>query len=132
MRYLSLPIRQFAIALMLTVASVPVSAKPLDPASIKIPKMTPELNLGKMNYDALCASCHGKNTAGTDKGPTFLHKVYHPGHHGDGAFLIAPIRGARAHHWPFGDMPPVKEITEGQIKKIIPYIRAIQHENGLF
>ncbi len=132
MRNMSSSIHQLAAVLILSVVAVPVSAKPLDPGSIKLPKMTPELNLGKMNYDALCASCHGKNTAGTDKGPTFLHKVYHPGHHGDGAFMIAPVRGARAHHWQFGNMPPVKDITEGQVRKIIPYIRAIQKENGLF
>jgi len=132
MNYLYLPVRQLAVIAMVMLVAFPVAAKPLNPESIKTPKMTPALNLGKMNYDALCASCHGKNTAGTDKGPTFLHKVYHPGHHGDGAFMIAPLRGARAHHWPFGDMAPVEGITEGQVRKIIPYIRAIQKENGLF
>ena len=125
-------VRGMLVLFILMGVAFPVAGKPLDPASIKTPKMTPELNLGKMNYDALCASCHGKNAAGTDKGPTFLHKVYHPGHHSDGAFFIAPMKGARAHHWPFGDMKPVKGITEGQIRKIVPYIRAIQKENGLF
>jgi len=123
---------KYAVILLLSVTSHQVAAKPLDPATIKTPKMTPELNVGKMNYDGLCASCHGVNAAGTDKGPTFLHKFYHPGHHGDGAFLIAPLKGVRAHHWSFGNMPPVEGITEGQIRKIIPYIRAIQKENGLF
>ena len=103
-----------------------------DPASVKLPAMTPALNLGKMNYDAKCASCHGRNGAGTDKGPTFLHRVYHPGHHGDGAFYLAPKRGARAHHWPFGDMPPVEGIRAAQIEKIVPYIRALQKANGIF
>ena len=105
---------------------------PLNPDSVKLPGMTPALNLGKMTYDALCSSCHGKNTAGTDKGPTFLHKFYHPGHHGDAAFYAAPMKGVKAHHWPFGDMPPVEGIKEAQIEKIIVYVRAIQKANGLF
>jgi mono/diheme cytochrome c family protein len=129
---LSKLIQAVPVVLFLGFAAFPATAKPLNPDSIKTPKMTPALNIGKMNYDALCASCHGKNAAGTDKGPTFLHKVYHPGHHGDGAFFIAPLNGVRAHHWPFGDMKPVEGITEGQIRKIIPYVRAIQQENGLF
>jgi len=99
---------------------------------IRTPKMTPQLNLGKMAYDAYCASCHGVNAAGTDKGPTFHHKVYHPGHHGDGAFMIAPRRGVRAHHWKFGDMKPVPGVTDSQLKNIIAYVRALQQENGLF
>ena len=51
------------------------------------PKMTPQLNLGKMNYDTFCSACHGKTAGGTNKGPTFINRIYHPGHHGDGAFF---------------------------------------------
>lgn len=104
----------------------------LDPSRIKLPEMTPQLNLGKMLYDAKCATCHGANAAGTDKGPTFLHRVYHPGHHGDGAFFLAPKRGVRAHHWPFGDMPPVEGVTDPQIEKILHYVRTLQKTNGIF
>ncbi len=103
-----------------------------DPESANLPQMTPALNVGKMLYDAKCSSCHGINTVGTEKGPTFLHRVYHPGHHGDNAFYLAPLRGVRAHHWRFGDMPPVADITEVQVGNIIAYIRAIQKANGIF
>ena len=96
------------------------------------PPMTPDLSIGKLNYDKFCASCHGVGARGTDKGPTFISRIYHPGHHGDGAFYIAALRGARAHHWPFGDMKPVPGVTEAQIKFIIAYVRAVQHANGLF
>ncbi len=108
------------------------AAKPIDQKSIALPKPSPEINLGKMNYEAKCASCHGVNAAGTKQGPTFLHRVYHSGHHGGPAFYIAPKRGVRAHHWRFGDMPPVDGITDSQIEKIIIYIRALQKENGVF
>jgi mono/diheme cytochrome c family protein len=98
----------------------------------KEPDMTPRLQLGKMNYGAYCASCHGKTAGGSDKGPTFIHRVYHPGHHGDGAFFIASKRGARAHHWRFGDMKPVEGVTEAQLETIVEYVRGIQQANGLF
>jgi mono/diheme cytochrome c family protein len=98
----------------------------------KEPDMTPRLQLGKMNYGAYCASCHGKTAGGSDKGPTFIHWVYHPGHHGDGAFFIASKRGARAHHWRFGDMKPVEGVTEAQLETIVEYVRGIQQANGLF
>ena len=96
------------------------------------PKMTPALNLGKMNYEAYCVSCHGVTARGTDKGPTFISKIYHPGHHGDGAFYLAPRNGVRAHHWPFGNMPRMPEVSDQQIKSIIDYVRAIQKANGVF
>lgn len=96
------------------------------------PKGDPKINLGRMNYQAYCASCHGKTGRGTDKGPTFISRVYHPGHHADGSFYIAAKRGARAHHWKFGDMKPVPGVTDAQISSIIKYIRAVQKANGLF
>jgi len=96
------------------------------------PKMTPKLNLGKLSYDALCASCHGKNGGGTDKGPTFINRIYNPGHHGDGSFYTAAKKGARAHHWKFGDMKPVKGVNDALIAHIITYVRAVQKANKLF
>ena len=125
----------FLMVAALTGSLVAVGARAagdLDPSSVKTPEMTPELNLGKMNYDVYCAECHGTNAVGTDKGPTFLHKVYHPGHHGDAAFFTAPKQGARAHHWKFGDMKPVEGVTDGQLDKIVKYVRALQKANGLF
>lgn len=100
--------------------------------TIAEPKLTGKLILGKLAYGANCAECHGKLGGGTDKGPPFLHQVYHPGHHGDAAFFRAAKNGTRAHHWPFGDMPPVPKATEAQVANIVKYIRALQKENGLF
>jgi len=110
----------------------PLLAASLDADTIKLPQMTAALERGKQNYDEKCATCHGRNAAGTDKGPTFLHRVYHPGHHGDSAFYRAAKSGARAHHWPFGNMPPVRDVTDKQIQSIIRYVRALQQANGLF
>ncbi|MDX1739547.1 MAG: c-type cytochrome, partial [Alphaproteobacteria bacterium] len=44
---------------------------------------------GKVAYDNTCAACHGESAKGTDSGPPFLHKVYHPGHHGNESFIRA-------------------------------------------
>ena len=96
------------------------------------PKMTPDLNVGRLNYDRFCAACHGRTARGTDKGPTFISRIYHPGHHGDQAFFIAPKNGARAHHWPFGDMPKVEGVSKPMIINIIKYVRAMQKANGIF
>ena len=96
------------------------------------PKMTPQLNLGKMNYDIFCSACHGKTAGGTNKGPTFISRIYHPGHHGDGAFYMAPKRGVRAHHWQFGDMKAVPGVNDEQLSTIVRYIRAVQKINGIF
>ena len=117
---------------LIAVSSLVLAVQQQKQSTVSLPEMSPELNVGKLNYDVMCASCHGNNALGTDKGPTFLHRVYHPGHHGDQAFFLAPKQGVRAHHWPFGDMPPVEGITDQQIEKITIYIRALQKANGVF
>jgi len=127
--------RQFFILLFVVVlvggSAWGLLAQSLDPVAIKEPTPTPEINRGKMSYQAFCQECHGVNGAGTDKGPTFLHKFYRPGHHGDQSFYMAAKNGVKAHHWKFGDMPPVDGVNETQVKNIIAYVRAIQQANGL-
>jgi hypothetical protein len=86
----------------------------------KEPKMTQRLKLGKFNHHTYCASCN------------FISRIYHPGHHGDKSFYIAAKRGVRAHHWPFGNVKPVRGVSDVQITTIAEYVRAIQQANGLF
>ena len=87
---------------------------------------------GRVAFERHCAICHGIEAKGTDKGPTFIHRVYHPGHHGDAAFLLAPRRGARQHHWEFGDMKPVPDVTDDELAEIVRYVRELQKASGLF
>lgn len=95
-------------------------------------ELTERQALGKTAFEAKCATCHGENAAGRmGKGPPLIHKIYEPGHHGDGAFLMAARRGVRAHHWKFGDMPPVDGLTNSDIQNIVAYVRAVQRENGI-
>jgi len=96
------------------------------------PKVTTNLNLNKILYEKFCSSCHGVDLKGTKKGPTFLHRVYHSGHHSDSAFFLAAKIGVRAHHWKFGNMSPVPETTADIVASIIKYIRDRQKQAGIF
>ena len=81
-------------------------------------------------YAARCASCHGTNLRGTDKGPSHLSQVYEPGHHPDQSFRSAIANGAKQHHWSFGDMAPVQGITPEETAAVIAYIREVQSREG--
>ncbi len=88
--------------------------------------------IGKVVFEAKCAICHGENAAGQDGvAPPLVHKIYEPSHHGDAAFLLAAKNGVRAHHWRFGNMPPVEDVTDGDVKMIIAYVRELQRANGI-
>ena len=89
-------------------------------------------SLGMKKYHTHCASCHGQWGNGSDKGPPLMHPFYIPSHHGDEAFYRAALKGIFAHHWKFGDMPPVPGITKEDMDKIIPFIRWMQQDKGLF
>ena len=92
---MSLNIRIAAVLLVGLVGafSTPLHASSLNSRSVIQPEMTEALLTGKRVYEAKCAKCHGINAVGTNKGPPFLHRVYHPGHHGDAAFFYAVERG---------------------------------------
>jgi mono/diheme cytochrome c family protein len=89
--------------------------------------------VGEEAFNKNCAVCHGKNGAGSviGTGPPLVHKIYEPSHHGDASFYMAVARGVRAHHWSFGNMPPIKGVTKAEVGDIIKYIRALQREAGI-
>lgn len=101
--------------------------------SVTVPQtLSSEAEMGKRGFDSACADCHGQNAAGVDgKGPPLVHKYYEPSHHGDMAFFLAVERGVRAHHWPFGDMPPQKGLTKADVQAIVTYVRELQRANGI-
>lgn len=86
---------------------------------------------GEDLYQANCASCHGTDLRGTNKGPSLLSIVYEPGHHGDDAFRSAIANGAAQHHWNFGDMQPVPGLSNSDVDAIIAYVREVQEREGL-
>jgi len=101
-------------------------------ASVSIPELSSSAKSGKIAFEAKCATCHGANAAGKDGvGPPLVHKIYEPNHHGDNAFLLAARNGVRSHHWRFGNMAPVKNVTDEQIASIVVYVRELQRANGI-
>jgi cytochrome c5 len=121
---------KFHICLLTALLIVSASIK----AATDKPKFDVPFNLGfgQSLYEEKCSSCHGTWGDGSDKGPPLVHKLYVPSHHGDKSFYRAAMKGAQAHHWPFGDMPPVPGITKRSIDKIVPYVRWLQRENGIY
>ena len=95
-------------------------------------ELSAEAQMGKRAYEAKCAECHGTDAAGRNGvAPPLVHKIYEPGHHSDVAFVMAAKQGVRAHHWDFGNMPPVKGLTDADVKLIARYVRELQRENGI-
>lgn len=108
----------------------PNNGKPM--VEVKVPSDLADVAEGRLAFDENCASCHGKNASGLNgNGPPLIHKIYEPGHHGDMSFVLAAKNGTRAHHWKFGNMPPVEDITDNEIKNIIAYVRKLQRANGI-
>lgn len=89
--------------------------------------------VGKVAFGAKCSACHGANATGLEGlAPPLVHKIYEPSHHSDESFYVAVQNGVRAHHWKFGNMPPVDGLTRADVKGIVAYIRELQQENGIF
>ncbi len=118
-----------------TTASEATETPPAGAAMVEVAlpeALSENAQIGKAAFEAKCAVCHGTNAAGQDGvAPPLVHKIYEPSHHGDGSFLVAVRNGVRAHHWRFGNMPPVEGLTEGDVKMIVAYVRELQRANGI-
>ena len=96
-----------------------------------IPVQDPELVATGMDlYQANCASCHGADLRGTDRGPSHLSVIYEPSHHSDAAFLLAVQRGVQPHHWTFGPMPQIPSLTAEDVDAIVAFVREQQRIHG--
>jgi mono/diheme cytochrome c family protein len=126
------PARPFVLALLALCLIMGLEARA---QMMQIPKpsagLMPNSALGKRLFGANCASCHGADLKGSDKGPPMLHKIYEPSHHGDAAFQLAAKNGVRAHHWAFGDMLPVPAVTPDDVAHITAFIRMEQRKVGI-
>lgn len=119
----------------LRLADTPSPAAPGAPAMVEVamPALSETAQAGQAAFSAHCAVCHGAQADGRlGLGPPLIHRIYEPGHHGDMAFRLAPLRGVRAHHWRFGDMPPVPGLQEDEMTAIIAFVREVQRANGIF
>lgn len=82
-------------------------------------------------YNDYCLVCHGVGAMGSDKGPPLVHRQYRAAHHADLAFNLAVKNGVPQHHWHFGDMPPIKEVTPAETGHITAYVRREQRRAGI-
>lgn len=100
--------------------------------SVSVPELSERAKAGQVAFEANCASCHGNNAAGKDGfAPPLVHKIYEPDHHADLSFQLAVKNGVRAHHWRFGNMPPVESVSEDKVADIVVYVRELQRANGI-
>ena len=99
--------------------------------TVVVPELSAKAKTGMAAFEAYCVECHGKNAAGTEKGPPLMHFIYRPSHHGDFSFVRAITVGVPQHHWLFGSMPPQPRLEPEEIDQIIVYIREIQRANGV-
>jgi mono/diheme cytochrome c family protein len=122
-----------SLALLALVLGATLGVAQAQPLAVPVPTagLMPNPGQGRDLFIKNCASCHGESLRGSDKGPPFLHPIYEPSHHGDAAFQMAAKYGSRAHHWKFGDMPPVKGVTPDQVAHITAYVRSQQRMVGI-
>lgn len=98
---------------------------------INVPDLSPEAKPGRVAFQTHCAACHGEMGAGTEKGPPLVNDIYRPAHHADYSFVRAATLGVPQHHWLFGNMPPLPQVTRREIDQIVIYIRELQRANGI-
>jgi mono/diheme cytochrome c family protein len=90
-----------------------------------------DVNKGATLFHQNCLLCHGKSGNGSNQGPPLVHKTYNSSHHADLAFHLAVKNGVRRHHWRFGDMPPLPELTPQDVGHIVVYVRGLQRRAGI-
>jgi mono/diheme cytochrome c family protein len=104
--------------------------------SVTMPDMAvlpPMAGTGAALFEKSCAGCHGAAGGGRDGfGPPLIDDLYRPDHHSDAMIESAILNGAEAHHWNFGNMPPVLGATPEKAAQIIAYLRAVQVLNGIY
>lgn len=99
--------------------------------TVQVPTLSSQAAVGAVAFDANCLACHGKNASGTDLGPPLVHDIYNPGHHGDESFWRAVRQGVQQHHWRFGHMAPLPQVSDSQLTAIVRYVRELQQANGI-
>lgn len=100
--------------------------------AVRVPALDGAAAIGQRAFAAKCAACHGPDAGGRQGvAPPLVHRYYEPSHHADEAFQRAVQKGVRAHHWRFGDMPPVEGLTRADVANIVAYVRRLQQANGI-
>ncbi len=88
-------------------------------------------NAGEKLFTTNCTRCHGEKATGSRQGPPLVDSVYRPAHHADIAFHWAVRDGVRQHHWKYGDMPSIPQVSPEEAGHIIAYVRDLQRKAGI-
>lgn len=130
---MNLRLFRIILGVLFVVVSLPLLGGCDEPAVVHTSDATlpEEFKVGEAKFNDYCARCHGVEAKGTKQGPPLVHKYYEPNHHGDEAFYRAAANGVRSHHFSFGDMPALTEVTQEDMKAIVPYIRWLQRQAGI-
>ncbi len=86
---------------------------------------------GEESFQNRCAVCHGQQAEGAATGPPLINRLYEIGHHPNFSFHNAVNKGVTAHHWNFGDMPPIPNVPPEEIDAIICHVRDLQRAEGI-
>ena len=86
---------------------------------------------GEESFQDRCAVCHGEFATGTATGPPLVDRLYEIGHHPNFSFRNAVNNGVTAHHWNFGNMPPIPNVAPEEIEAIICHVRDLQRAEDL-
>lgn len=126
---------RLGLLILLPVAAIGLLASVIAWAQTATVKQPQQLSVmakfGRIAFDNTCATCHGDWGRGTEKGPPLIHRIYEPSHHADIAFTLAVQRGAKQHHWNFGNMPAQPQVSPEETEAIIRFIREVQEANGI-
>ncbi|HHI94180.1 MAG TPA: cytochrome c [Gammaproteobacteria bacterium] len=130
-------LKKYYVVLLVSVSLFLVSCDNLDPEEIRQRQHFPGKNFvadaqqGRALFVANCSQCHGPAGHGTGQGPPLVDKIYRAAHHADITFHWAVKNGVKQHHWGFGDMPPIGNVSPEDVGHIIAYIRQQQRNAGI-
>ena len=135
--------RRISVALLIALSIVLVTGSTIlfagctttdEPTATQPPveiDLGPTLYSGEESFQNRCAVCHGQNAGGTQIGPPLVNRLYEIGHHPNFSFHNAVNKGVTAHHWNFGDMPPIPNVPPEEIDAIICHVRDLQRTEGI-
>ena len=123
-------IKFLAIASATVIAAIiACSSEPPTPTPTTQPE--PTTYSGEESFQNRCAVCHGQLADGTATGPPLVNRLYEIGHHPNFSFHNAVNKGVTAHHWNFGDMPPIPNVDSAEVDAIICHVRDLQRAEGI-
>ena len=95
-------------------------------------ELSEEAIQGEALFKANCPGVPRRERGGHEAGSAADSRHLQSGSPFGQGFLSGGRRlGVRAHHWPYGDMPPQPQVKEAEVALIIRYIRELQEANGI-